>query len=103
MDIAAFISLPFLAFLGAWTSRKFRRENATRLIFVPPLVSFIVGWGWITVAKYTTMSLAAAQIVFDTTYVLSYFVSFLILGESVTARQLAGAALAVIGIVLLVK
>jgi len=103
MDIAAFISLPFLAFLGAWTSRKFRRDGVTRLIFVPPLVSFTVGWGWMAVAAYTKLSLAAAQMVFDTTYVLSYFISFLLLGEGVTARQIAGAALAVVGIVLLAK
>jgi uncharacterized membrane protein len=40
---------------------------------------------------------------FDTTYVLSYFVSFLILGEVVVAKQVVGAILALAGIVLLVK
>lgn len=103
MDIAAFILLPFLAFLGAWTSKKFRRDGVAKLVFVPPLVSFAVGWGWITVAKYTSMSLAVAQIVFDTTYVLSYFLSFLLLGETASSRQLMGAALAVFGIILLAK
>jgi hypothetical protein len=81
MDIAAFISLPFLAFLGAWTSRKFRRDGVAWLVFVPPFVSFTVGWGWMAVARNTKLSLAAAQMAFDTTYVLSYFISFLILGE----------------------
>lgn len=103
MDVAAFISLPFLAFLGAWASKKFRRDGVAKLVFVPPLVSFAVGWGWMAVAKYTELSLAAAQMAFDTTYVLSYFVSFLLLGEGVTAKQIAGAAMALTGIVLLVK
>ena len=103
MDIAAFLSLPFLAFLGAWTSKKYRRDGVSQLVFVPPVVSFAVGWGWMAVASYTKLSLAAAQMAFDTTYVLSYFVSFLILGEAVTAKQIAGATLALIGILLLVK
>lgn len=103
MDIIAFVALPFLAFLGAWTSRQFRRAGATSLVFVPPLVSFTVGWGWMAVAKHTKLSLAAAQMAFDTTYVLSYFVSFLILGEVVVAKQAVGAILALVGIVLLVK
>lgn len=71
------------------------------MTWVPPVVSFAVGWLWIILAKYTGMSLAVAQVIFDTSYVLSYFFSFLMLGESVTAMQWVGVCLAFSGIVLM--
>ena len=101
LDVLAFLLLPFLALTGAYTTKRFRRDKVSGMVFIPPLVSFAVGWGWILVAKFTSMSLAVAQVVFDTTYVLSYFISFIILGEAVTITQYVGVALAVTGIILL--
>lgn len=99
MEYLFFLALPGLAFLGAYTSRKTKVSN--KFIIIPPLVSFAVGWAWILFAKFTTMSLAVAQVIFDTSYVLSYFFAFVLLGESVTWLQGAGVGLAVVGIVLL--
>ena len=99
MEYFVFLALPLLAFLGAHTSRKMKVSN--KYMIVPPLVSFAVGWAWILFAKITNMSLAVAQVMFDTTYVLSYFAAFIVLGESVTVLQGIGAGLAVIGIILL--
>lgn len=98
-DLLAFLALPFLGFSGAYSSQKIKKSN--KLIFIPPLVSFAVGWLWVVVAKHTKMSLATAQIAFDTTYVLYYFLAFLLLGESITFRQGLGAGFAITGIVLL--
>ena len=100
MENLVFLMLPLLAFLGALTSQKVK-GGANYLIWIPPVVSFAVGWGWIILAKYTGMSLAVAQVMFDTTYVLSYFFSFLLLGESVTTVQGVGVGLCITGIVLL--
>jgi uncharacterized membrane protein len=47
------------------------------------------------------LSLAVAQIIFDTTYVLCYFLAFILLGEVVTLTQGVGVVLAVSGIILL--
>jgi len=99
-DLLAFIALPFLGLLGAYSSRKVKQSH-NKLIFVPPMVSFAVGWFWIVVAKFTKMSLAVAQIAFDTTYVLCYFLAFLLLGEGITLQQGVGVGLAVTGIVML--
>jgi uncharacterized membrane protein len=99
MEYLAFLVLPFLAYLGAHTSRKVKVSN--KYIIVPPLVSFAVGWTWILFAKHTEISLAIAQVMFDTTYVLCYFFAFVILGEGVTILQGIGVALAIIGIILL--
>jgi uncharacterized membrane protein len=99
MEYLFFLALPFLAFLGAHTSRKIKVSN--RYMIVPPLVSFAVGWAWILFAKYTEMSLAVAQVMFDTTYVLCYFFAFLLLGETVTTLQGIGVGMAVTGIILL--
>lgn len=99
MEYLVFLSLPLLAYLGAKTSQKVKVSN--KFIVVPPLVSFAVGWAWIFFAKHTKSSLAVAQVMFDTTYVLCYFFAFLWLGESVTTLQYVGVALAITGIVLL--
>lgn len=99
MEYLAFLTLPFLAYIGAKTSQKVKISN--KYLVVPPLVSFAVGWGWIFFAKYTEKSLAVAQVMFDTTYVLSYFFAFMILGEVVTMTQGLGVVLAISGIILL--
>ena len=93
--------LPLLALLGAYTTQRYKKYGTTYLMCVPPIVSFAVGWGWILFVKYTKMSLAVAQVVFDTTYILSYFLAFVLLGEAVTTQQYIGVALAICGIVLL--
>ena len=99
MENLIFLALPLLAFLGARTSKEIKITN--KFIYIPPLISFAVGWGWIFFAKYTKMSLAIAQILFDTTYILFYFLAFILLGEAITLIQGIGVVLAVSGIILL--
>lgn len=101
MEWLILLILPLLALLGAYTTQRYKRQGPGYLMCVPPVVSFAVGWGWILFAKRTKMSLAVAQVAFDTTYILSYFLAFVLLGETVTIQQYVGVALAICGIILL--
>lgn len=92
--------LPFLALLGAWFSRQLK-AGRNGFFFLLPLNAVFTGTAWATVAKFTKMPLSVATIIFDTTYSLSYFFAFVLMGESITPLQGLGVACAIAGIVLL--
>lgn len=101
IDLLMFLFLPILGFIGASLSKQLKTTKNNRYAFILPFVTFSVGVAWTFVTKHTKMSLAVAQILFDTTYVLAYFFSFIILGESITFLQGIGVTLAISGMILL--
>jgi len=100
VDILILIILPLLAILGAWFSKQLK-SGRNGFFYLLPLNAALTGTAWAIVAKFTKMPLSVATIIFDTTYSLSYFFAFIVMGESITLTQGAGVALALVGLVLL--
>lgn len=100
IDIAMLALLPFLAFLGAWCSRQLK--SGRKWFFVSlPLNAILTGTVWATVVKFTKMPLSVATVMFDAMFSLSYFLAFVLMGESITPVQGIGVACAITGIVLM--
>lgn len=94
------VLLPFLALLGAWSSKQLKsgRNGFFALLLLNGMFTVTV---WATVAKFTKMPLSVATIIFDITYSLSYFFAFVAMGESITLLQGFGVAFALVGLILL--
>lgn len=100
IDITMLVVLPFLALLGAWFSKQLK-SGRNGFFFLLPLNAMLTGTTWAVVTKTTKMPLSVATIIFDLTYSLSYFLAFVLMGESVTLVQGIGVALALGALVLL--
>jgi uncharacterized membrane protein len=100
VDITVLVVLPFLALLGAWFSKQLK-AGRNGFFFLLPLNALLTGTTWAVVTKTTAMSLAVATVIFDTTYSLSYFLAFVLMGEQVTLIQGVGVMFALVALVLL--
>lgn len=100
IDILMLALLPFLSALGAWYSKQLK-SGRNGFFFLLPLNAALSGIMWATVAKFTKMPLSVATILFDAIFSLSYFFTFVAMGESITPIQGLGVFCALIGMVLL--
>lgn len=101
IDIVMLCILPFISVFGALLSKKIKTTQSNKYFFFIPIISMLTGLTWAAISKYTTMSLSVATIIFDTTMSISYFLSFVFLGEAITTTQIIGVILAITSMVLL--
>ena len=97
-DIIIFLVLPFVAAGGATASQVLKYKKSNKAFIALPILGLISGLLWAIVSRTTPMSLALATIVYDAIFGLSYFITFLYLGESITIIQGVGVALILLGL-----
>lgn len=100
-SIWAFLSLIPLAALGAWANIYARNAGNHISTIVLFAMALLVTVPWVVIVRHSLISLSVAGALFDAVYGIAYFISFVALGQGATLIQWCGAAVTIVGIVLL--